>query len=181
MIFSVQEHPLAGRTKALAAVLKTLWLFLRKENVKNLSGRSPSTRSWDGPKSPVLKVTVVRSRCLQTSSASCNQSCFKNATLTPTGGAVREIWWFWKLGLRALVRAGLCLDLKCCGESSQQDEGHQSHGLRCWKQRSESKAYTCAGGKKGTFCSKLMNLSPSFCYKTEAWRKARGSSALQSQ
>lgn len=38
---SVQEHPRAGITKALAAMLKTLWLFFRKENVKNLSGQSP--------------------------------------------------------------------------------------------------------------------------------------------
>lgn len=35
-----------------------------------------------------------------------------------------------------------------------------------WKQRHGSKVYTCT--EKGTFCAKLINLSPSFCYKTEA-------------
>lgn len=37
---------------------------------------------------------------------------------------------------------------------------------RCWKQRRGSKVYTST--EKGTFCAKLINLSPSFCYKTEA-------------
>lgn len=173
---SVQEHPRAGMTRALAAMLKTLWLFFRKENVKNLSGPSPSKDSWDGQKHLCWK-------WLWSDPGVCRHH--QPWTCHHVIGAALKIWY--EHPQVALSNRfddfGSWADMVCMcwsGFISEMLSWNLSAGWRSsitWIKMLETKMWIQSRrvqGGKSTFGSKLINLRPSFCYKTEAWKKVRG-------